>query len=52
MKRRELKFAPAAQADMADAWQLVYVNDGEQRADLEPGCSQVVGIERHGETAC
>jgi plasmid stabilization system protein ParE len=32
MRRRELKFAPEARADMADAWQ-VYVNDGEQRAD-------------------
>src|SRR5450755_2304042 len=33
MRHRELKFAPEARADMANAWQLVYVNDGEQRAD-------------------
>ena len=33
MRRRELRFAPEARADMVDAWQLVYDNDGEQRAD-------------------
>ena len=33
MRRRDLKFAPEAIGDMANAWQLVYEADGEQRAD-------------------
>src|SRR4051812_6325585 len=33
MKRRMLRFSREATGDMADAWQRVFVADGEQRAD-------------------
>ena|ERR1043165_7216686 len=33
MRLRELKFTPEASADMVNAWQLVFDNDGERRAD-------------------
>lgn len=33
MKRRSFAFAPEAREDLVAAWRLVYLNDGEARAD-------------------
>lgn len=33
MKLRTLALAPAAKQDLIDVWQLVYTNDGPERAD-------------------
>lgn len=33
MKQRRFAFAPEARTDLVDAWRLIYINDGADRAD-------------------